>query len=217
MNHSALFHDKALELVSVGKFLFDNGWSPATSSNYSVRLDANHIAITVSGRPKGELTAADIMVVDLQGQAVGSDKKPSAETLLHTLLYERNPDVQSVLHTHSVRGTVLSKHYAVQGYIEFEDYEVLKALQGITTHDTRLAMPIFPNTQNMPELAERVSAYLHENPAIHGYLIAGHGLYTWGQSVADARRHVEASEFLLECELLRLQLMHSPCLPPTRQ
>ena len=77
------------------------GWTPATSSNFSRRLDAAHAAITVSGRDKGRLVEDDIMVVDFDGKAVGSDHRPSAETLLHTQLYRRFPDIGCVLHTHS--------------------------------------------------------------------------------------------------------------------
>lgn len=206
MNDSEIFSLAAAQLCEVGRFLFDHGWSPATSSNYSLRLDDQHLAITVSGRPKGELTEHDIMVVDFAGQPVGSTKTPSAETRLHTMMYARDPKIESVLHTHSVNATVLSKYYAPQGHIAFEDYEVLKALPEVDTHDITHPIPIFPNTQDMQELARWVDTYLQDNHAIHAYLIAGHGLYTWGNSLADARRHVEACEFLFECEVLRLQL-----------
>jgi len=206
MYDQTLFAHCAVQICQVGRFLFDRGWCPATSGNYSMRLDEQHIAITVSSVPKGELTEEDVMVVDLRGQAVGSNKKPSAETLLHTMMYVRDPQIQSVLHSHSVNGSVLSKYYLSQGYIEFDDYEILKALHGVSSHSHRQAMPIFPNTQDMNELAEWVEHYLHKSPAIHGYLIAGHGLYTWGYSLADARRHIESCEFLLECELHRLHL-----------
>ncbi len=208
MYSKELFNSAAQQLCDVGRFLFSRGWSPATSSNYSARLDTQHIAITSSGKAKGELSLADIMVVDLQGEALAdhSHKKPSAETLLHTLLYQRDAKIGGVLHTHSVNATVLSRLYAKQGFIQLEDYELLKALRGISTHETQQALPIFPNTQDIAALSVQVNQYLAENAAIHGYLIEGHGLYTWGESVAEARRHIEACEFLFECEVLSLQL-----------
>ncbi|MCV6639377.1 methylthioribulose 1-phosphate dehydratase [Candidatus Albibeggiatoa sp. nov. NOAA] len=206
MYDHTLFTSKAKEICEVGQFLFTRGWSPATSSNYSCRLDAEHIAITVSGQSKGELTPHDVMVVDVSGQAIDIHKKPSAETLLHTMLYERDTSIGAILHTHSVNATVLSKFYEAEGYLHLEGYEVLKAFTGTDTHDTRFSMPIFPNTQDMVALSQHVNAYLDENPAIHGYLLAGHGLYTWGESIADARRHIEACEFLFECEILNLQI-----------
>ena len=176
------------------------GWTPATSSNFSERLDERHAAITVSGRDKGRLTAEDIMVVDFDGRPVATDLRPSAETLLHTRLYRRFPEVGCVLHTHSPVQTIASRLYAAQGRVHLQGYELLKALHGNTTHDTALDLPVFPNTQDMTVLAAQVDALLDRQP-MWGYLIDGHGLYAWGRDMAEARRHLEAFEFLLHCEL----------------
>ncbi|CTP82510.1 methylthioribulose-1-phosphate dehydratase [Xanthomonas translucens pv. arrhenatheri] len=176
------------------------GWTPATSSNFSHRLDAAHAAITVSGRDKGRLVEADIMVVDFDGKAVGSDHRPSAETLLHTQLYRRFPQIGCVLHTHSPVQTIASRLYAGAGHVRLEGYELLKALHGNQTHETAVELPVFANTQDMTVLAAQVDALLDRAP-LWGYLIDGHGLYAWGRDMAEARRHLEAIEFLLHCEL----------------
>lgn len=176
------------------------GWTPATSSNFSERLDERHAAITVSGRDKGRLTPEDIMVVDFDGRPVATDLRPSAETLLHTRLYRRFPEVGCVLHTHSPVQTIASRLYAAQGRVHLQGYELLKALHGNTTHDIAIDLPVFPNTQDMTVLAAQVDALLDKQP-MWGYLIDGHGLYAWGRDMAEARRHLEAFEFLLHCEL----------------
>ena len=176
------------------------GWTPATSSNFSRRLDDRHAAITVSGRDKGKLREADIMVVDFDGKAVGSDHRPSAETLLHTQLYRRFPEIGCVLHTHSHVQTVASRLYAGQGHVHLEGYELLKAFHGNDTHEAEVEVPVFPNTQDMHTLAAQVDALL-DRQCMWGYLIDGHGLYAWGRDMAEARRHLEAFEFLLGCEL----------------
>ena len=176
------------------------GWTPATSSNFSERLDERHAAITVSGRDKGRLTAEDIMVVDFDGRPVATDLRPSAETLLHTRLYRRFAEVGCVLHTHSPVQTIASRLYAAQGRVHLQGYELLKALHGNTTHDIAIDLPVFPNTQDMTVLAAQVDALLDRQP-MWGYLIDGHGLYAWGRDMAEARRHLEAFEFLLHCEL----------------
>lgn len=176
------------------------GWTPATSSNFSARLDERHAAITVSGRDKGRLAPDDIMVVDFEGAAVGSDHRPSAETLLHTQLYRRFPDVGCVLHTHSHQQTVASRLFAGAGHVRLEGYELLKAFRGNQTHETALDVPVLRNSQHMPTLAAQVDALLDRGP-LWGYLIDGHGLYAWGRDMAEARRHLEAFEFLLGCEL----------------
>jgi methylthioribulose-1-phosphate dehydratase len=188
------------ELITNVRELSEAGWTPATSSNFSLRLDERHAAITVSGRDKGRLTEADIMVVDMDGRAVGSDHRPSAETLLHTRLYARFTDVGCVLHTHSRVQTVASRLFADDGEVRLEGYELLKAFHGNTTHETEIALPVLPNSQDMPVLAARVDALLDQR-RMWGYLIDGHGLYAWGRDMAEARRHLEAFEFLLGCEL----------------
>ena len=176
------------------------GWTPATSSNFSRRLDDAHAAITISGRDKGRLTDDDIMVVDFDGKAVGSDHRPSAETLLHTQLYRRFPEVGCILHTHSRNQTIASRLFAGRGYVRLEGYELLKAFRGNETHETEIVVPVLPNSQDMHTLAAQVDCLLDEKP-LWGYLIDGHGLYAWGRDMAEARRHLDAFEFLLGCEL----------------
>jgi methylthioribulose-1-phosphate dehydratase len=176
------------------------GLTPATSSNFSCRLDNAHVAITVSGRDKGKLTEADIMVVDFDGNPVGSALRPSAETLLHTQLYQRFAEIGCVLHTHSQAQTIASRLYSGAGHVRLEGYELLKAFAGNETHDTHIDVPVLSNTQDMRTLAAQVDALL-DRQCMWGYLIDGHGLYTWGRDMAEARRHLDAFEFLLRCEL----------------
>lgn len=197
----ARYAEASFQIIEAGRFLYDNGWSPATSSNYSARIDQQHIAITVSGKHKGELTSADVMAVNLNGDPVLSESKSSAETLLHTVVYELFPDVGAVLHTHSMAATVLSRWMEGQNELSLTDYELQKAFPGYESHESTLLIPIFDNTQNISELAAETKAYFNQNPHLPGYLIRGHGLYTWGNSMADCLRHVEALEFLIQCEL----------------
>ncbi|WP_200388514.1 methylthioribulose 1-phosphate dehydratase [Thiocapsa imhoffii] len=194
------FREAAAALVAVGRFCYERGWLPATSGNLSARLDARSIAITVSGRHKGELDETGFMRLDLDGDALSPDVRPSAEAELHRMLYRRDPTIGAVLHTHSVASTVLSRLGGT--VLRLHDYEVLKAFPGVVTHHTVLEIPIFPNDQDIPRLAEQVACMLEACPALPGYLIAGHGLYTWGDDVASARRALEAFEFLFECEIL---------------
>ena len=197
----ARYASAASSIVEAGSFLFERGWSPATSSNYSARIDSDHVAITVSGRHKGRLETGDVMVVGLDGQPVQSRSKSSAETLLHTVLYQVFPEVGAVLHTHSVKATVLSRLIAPDAALVFEGYELQKAFAGVSTHEGRVTVPVFDNTQDIPALARQTKEWFLAHPDQPGYLIRGHGLYTWGTTMADCLRHVEAFEFLFECEL----------------
>ena len=190
----------AAEIIANTRELAALGWTPATSSNFSMRLDDRYAAVTVSGRDKGKLTEADIMVVDFAGHAVATDQRPSAETALHTQLYARLPEVGCVLHTHSLAQTLASRLYAGAGHIRFEDYELIKAFRGQDTHQTIMDVPVLANNQHIPTLAAQVDVLLDKQP-MWGYLIEAHGMYAWGRDMAEARRHLEAFEFLLNCEL----------------
>jgi methylthioribulose-1-phosphate dehydratase len=199
----SLAHIEALR--EIGRQFYGRGWSLGTSSNYSVVLGRSplRVLITASGRDKGCLAVEDFTVVDADGRQVEeTSPRPSAETLLHAALARRS-DVGSVLHTHSVPATVLSDAHFAAGTVQIAGFEMLKGLAGVTTHDTRIAIPILDNTQDMPALARIVSARFGENAPGYAFLVRGHGLYTWGRDLDEARRHVEILEFLFEVLLER--------------
>lgn len=197
----ALLAERADAIAEAARELAAFGWTPATSSNFSMRLDNELAAITISGRDKGRLGRDDIMVVDMDGKAVGSDSRPSAETGLHTQVYKRFPEANVVLHTHSRTQSVSSRLFAKEGVIRLEGWELQKAISGYTTHESVLDIPVFPNTQHMPELEAQVDAWIDSGKPLYAYLINGHGIYTWGRNMPETRRHLEALEFLLGCEL----------------
>ncbi|MCZ6463542.1 MAG: methylthioribulose 1-phosphate dehydratase [Proteobacteria bacterium] len=190
----------ATAILSLGRRLHARGWCEATSGNFSQRLDAGRIAITVSGRDKAALQEADVMVVDAAGRPVDPpDARPSAEAPLHCQLYRIRPEVGTVVHVHSPSATMMSRRFESKGEVLLEGYEMLKALSGVETHLHGEVLPVFANDQDAEALAHRVETRLRDE-SLHGYLLAGHGLYTWGRDAAEALRHVEALEFLLGCE-----------------
>ena len=194
-------------LIETGRDFHTRGWSLGTSSNYSVVVgrDPLTLLLTGSGFDKGRLVPENFVLVDEDGRALHPGfPKPSAETMLHTVL-ARSVSAGSVLHTHSVRGTVLSEHFLPAGGLTIAGYEMLKGFAGIATHATSITIPIFPNTQEIPKLAAHVEAHWREatTPLPPAFLIAGHGLYAWGESLAAARRHIEVCEFLFEVVTLK--------------
>jgi len=191
------FNTLAQQLVDAGRFIDQRGWVPATSGNFSARLPDGRIAITVSGRHKGRLTVEDIMPIDAEGQSLDG-RRASAETLLHTAIYRRYPHIHAVLHPHSPGATLLSR--LQRGTLVLENYELLKAFPGIETHEARVTIPIFPNDQDIDRLSKTVDRWIDQHGDIHGYIIESHGFYTWGVSVDEALRHLEALEFLFDIE-----------------
>lgn len=189
------------ELIECGRDFHHRGWSLGTSSNYSAVVDREPLTLlmTGSGFDKGRLLPDQFVMVDEYAQSLDEDfPKPSAEALLHTVLAKHGAG--AVLHTHSVAATVLSEHFLKDGGLRIAGYEMLKGLAGITTHESEAWIEIFPNTQDIATLATEIDARMQDpaNPLRHGFLMAGHGLYTWGESIAVARRQIEALEFLFE-------------------
>ncbi|MBU6196198.1 MAG: methylthioribulose 1-phosphate dehydratase [Cyanobacteria bacterium REEB446] len=216
------------DLIKVAHFCAVKGLVPATSGNFSARLENQEILISVSGKDKATLTEGDLMLVDFLGRAKASNLKeddenaengvvppslkPSAETLLHTQVYRTFPNAKFIAHFHSSSSAVLSKVLLKQGIkaLKLEGFELLKALSGVLTHDYTEILPIFPNNQNIEELADLIQPVLEklansEKP-LHAYLLAGHGLYTWGSTQSETIRHVDALNTLIESYLLEMQL-----------
>ncbi len=190
----------AAELANAGREFYRRGWVIGTSGNFSALLARSPLrfCITASGNEKGDLEETNFLEIDENAEIFQGFGKPSAETMIHLTIYRHLPKARSILHTHSVWGTILSDVYFEQGEITIEGYEMLKGLAGVTTHEHSEHLPIVENSQDYIALAHVIENVLRENPRVHGIYLRRHGLYTWGETVAEAKRHVEIFEFLFE-------------------
>ena len=187
-------------MAALGRRFDARNWVLGTSGNFSAVLSRKplRLVITASAVHKGTLTPSQFLEIDETGAVRGSRTgKPSAETRLHLDIVKVR-QAGAVLHTHSVWGTILSDLHADSEGLAIEGFEMLKGLDGVTTHEHREWIPIVANDQDMARLADRVRTVLERDRQVHGVLLRGHGLYTWGRTIADAERHVEILEFLLE-------------------
>ncbi len=209
---SMLHSENPREALSwVIRDLSQRGWATGTGGNFSVAIAASPLRVLMapSGVDKGLVAPADLIEVNAQGQVVSGSGRASAETPLHLAILSET-GAASVLHTHSIFGTLLSMVYGHQGEVILSGVEMLKGLEGITSHTATVAIPILPNSQDMVEVSQAVTALLQTSqPQPYGILLEGHGLYTWGHSLFQARRHVEILEFLFE--LLYRKLTLSSC------
>ena len=214
--NNEVFRQNRKELVEAIGFLAEKGWVPATSSNFSTKIDTHLISISRSGVDKSKFVEDDLIVIDFEGEVLfPKGERSSAETLIHTTIYKHFADINCVLHTHSINGTLLSRLISAKkecvrdGQLGtyFEGYEVQKAFWGTTDHVGKIILPVFPNSQDMVGFAEMLSVFLQSNTEpLYGFLIVGHGLYTWGRSISEGKRHIEAFEFLMECDLRERQM-----------
>ncbi|MFN8221377.1 MAG: methylthioribulose 1-phosphate dehydratase [Fimbriimonadales bacterium] len=173
------------------------GWSPGTGGNYSYvqSLEPFRLVVSPSGIDKGTLSPEKLLVVDEKGTVVEGNGKPSAETLLHVAIAQRWGG-KVIVHTHSIWNTIASLRPGRA--FEIEGLEMLKALEGNTTHEASELVPVVDNSQDMEALSGVLADTAEQFPRAHGVLLRGHGLYTWGDSIAQAQRHLEAFEFLFE-------------------
>jgi methylthioribulose-1-phosphate dehydratase len=188
------------ELARAGKEFYRRGWVLGTSGNFSVLLARKplRICITASGNEKGNLEETHFLELDDDAEILEGFGRPSAETMLHLTIYRLLPKARSILHTHSVWGTILSDVCFQDGSIVIEGYEMLKGLSGVKTHTHKESVPIIENSQDYIALSHVIDTVIKENKGLHGIYLRRHGLYTWGENVAEAKRHVEIFEFLFE-------------------
>ena len=197
------------ELISISKDFYNRGWMLGTSGNLSTLIKENPLQflITASGKDKGKLTEEDFLLVDENGTSVGAGRdlplhgllQPSAETLLHSAIY-KHTDAKAVFHVHTTNNTLISMKSKEN--ISFSGLEMLKGL-GFKTHDVKVTIPVIENSQDMKYIAKIAPSYI--NKEVPGVLLKGHGLYAWGKSIEEAKRHVEIFEFLFEYSMKEYQ------------
>ncbi len=197
----ARFAQFSEDLAEIGKSFYQRGWVFGTSGNFSAVTSERplRLAITPTGLDKGMLRPDQFLEIDAEARVIRGNGNPSAETGLH-LAIVRARGARAVLHTHSLWSTLLSENFLAGGAVALEGFEMLKGLRGVHTHEHREILPILENCQDIARLAEQVKVLLEREPTVHGFLLRRHGLYTWGQDLTEAKRHVEVLEFLLEAQ-----------------
>ena len=185
------------ELLAVMAQIHQRGWCDGTGGNFSCVLSREPLRLLMapSGVDKGSVTPEQLIEVGTNGSVLAGSGKASAETLLHLEIIGRC-GAGAVLHTHSQAGTLLSQWAMPQGGLNLEGLEMLKGLEGISSHASQVTLPVLANDQDLARLSAAAAPLLPHAP--QGILIAGHGLYAWGEDLARAKRHLEILEFLLE-------------------
>ncbi len=187
------------ELAQLVRDIHAKGWTPGTGGNFSKLLsrDPLRLLITSSGIDKGKTNEASLLEVDEKGKPISGSQQPSAETLLHVAIYEET-DAKVVVHTHTVWNTLASFDGDESGTYGIGGLEMLKGLRGVKSHEHYETVPIIHNSQDMVMLKDMFRTILSSEQDTHAILLQGHGLYTWGRDISEARRHLEVFEFLFE-------------------
>ena len=189
-------------LVEIARDFHARGWMHGTAGNLSARADAEHFWITVSGVPKGRLDESDFLLVRIKDGAVIErlrvGTKPSAETAIHRVLYERATDAGACLHGHSVKATLVSGRApkAAKG-LRLPPIEMIKGFD-IWQQNPKIDLPLFANTLDVAKIADDIRRrFAKTPPALSALLVRSHGATVWGRTLQEAYNRFECLEFIL--------------------
>lgn len=192
--------DKWKELADIKDELAVRDWFMGTSGNLSIRTNDTPVEflVTASGKDKRKRTAEDFLLVDASGHSIQETHlKPSAETLLHVDIYNKT-NAGCSLHIHTVANNVISHLYSSTGGITFKNQELIKAFN-LWGQDDELFIPIVPNYAHIPSLVAAMSPYIKADYG--AILIENHGITVWGKNAFEAKKLLEAVEFLCQYTL----------------
>lgn len=193
------------ELSNVKAELAERDWFFGTSGNLSIRVGSSPLSflVTASGKDKRKTTFEDFLLVDSDGKpAEDTHLKPSAETLLHSEIYRRT-DAGCCLHVHTVDNNVISELYGDNGKVVFKGQEIIKAF-GLWEENAELHLPIIPNHGDIPLLTTELVPHIHGDSG--AVLIRNHGITVWGKNAFEAKKYLEAYEFLFNYHVKLLTL-----------
>jgi methylthioribulose-1-phosphate dehydratase len=193
------------ELADIKDELAARDWFPGTSGNLAIKVTDEPLTflVTASGKDKRKRTSDDFLLVDAEGKkAEETELKPSAETLLHVEIYNKT-NAGCSLHVHTVDNNVISELYGDEGEIVFKGQEIIKAF-GIWEEDAEIRVPIIRNYADIPMLAKEFGE--HVNGDQGAVLIRNHGITVWGRNAFEAKKFLEAYEFLFSYHVKLLSL-----------
>ncbi|MCM3441693.1 methylthioribulose 1-phosphate dehydratase [Metabacillus halosaccharovorans] len=201
----SLLEQRWEELADIKRVLAKREWFPGTSGNLAIKVNSDPISflVTASGKDKTKETSEDFLLVDSTGQPVhDTHLKPSAETLLHVEIFNKT-NAGCSLHVHTVDNNVISELYGDQGKITFKGQEIIKAY-GLWEEDAEFTIPIINNHAHIPTLAKDFSKFVKGDAG--AVLIRNHGITVWGRDALEAKKFLEASEFLFSYHLKLMAL-----------
>lgn len=173
------------QIVEYGKKLIETGLTKGTGGNLSIfNRKENLMAISPSGIDYFKIKPEDVVVLDLDGNVVDGDKKPSSELEMHSIFYRKRNDIDAIIHTHTVFATTLSCLN-----ISLPPVHYLVALAGLDVRCARYA------TFGTRELAENAFESMTDRNAV---LLANHGLLAGAKDLANALNITEEIEYCAE-------------------
>lgn len=191
-------------LIAAARQFYQMGWMVGTAGNLSARMPDGSFWITASGRPKGQLTTDDfvLMTLDTCKDEVclaltqpNPHRCPSAETSIHAVIYRLFPDAQACYHVHSIEANLVSR-FVIGDALPLPPLEMLKGL-GVWEENPQVAMSVFANHLEVSRIASKICARFKATiPQVSALLIRDHGVTVWASSLEGASNYLEVVEYI---------------------
>ncbi|RVT44365.1 methylthioribulose-1-phosphate dehydratase [Rheinheimera sediminis] len=201
MNKSIQAHQLnpyAIQLCTLGRWIAQRQWSPIGSGLFSIRTSEHSALFTDTSKDKNELSPADLVCFDL-----ANPHQPDTVTAVHQFLYQLNPENKVILQTQELQATVFSRLIKADQHL-FVGYEMQHQV-AIDPAQRSCCPLVILEPQATELILQDLKQRFHREALPYAFLIRGHGLYVWGYSVDSAKRHLEAWQFLIACELERIK------------
>ncbi len=188
-------------LVDACHRVYARGFVAGYEGNLSARISAERILVTPARMSKGDVTAEDLVVISgrqarLKKTRKEGSRRPTAELVMHLMVYDERPDVRAVVHAHPPVAT----GFAVAGVGIPE-----RALPEVIV--TMGAIPLVPyGLPGTAELANEIRRFVKKADA---FLLANHGVLTVGRTVEEAYYRMETVEQVAR-SVLAARILGSP-------
>ena len=180
------------EICSVGRKLWLRGFVDGNGGNISYRIGENEIICTPTLFSKFDMTPDDLCLIDMAGNQLAGNKRPTSEVCLHIETYKNAPQARAVVHCHSPYATAC----AICGHVPppgiSSEFDVFIGSVAIARYET-------PGTL---EFAETVKPYVARHNAI---LLANHGVMCWADTPTHAEWYVENLEVFCQTFMIARQ------------
>jgi L-fuculose-phosphate aldolase len=174
--------NEAKEMIcEIGRRVYNRNYVAANDGNISVKVGPDEIWTTPTGVSKGYMTPDMMVKMDLSGQVLSGNMKPSSEVKMHLRVYNENPEVNAVVHAHPPVAT----SFAIAG-IPLDKPVLPEAIVLLGT--VPVAPYALPGTQEVPD---SIAPYCKTHNAV---LLANHGALTWGRDLMEAYFRMESLE-----------------------
>jgi methylthioribulose-1-phosphate dehydratase len=187
------------ELCDTAQYFHQKGWMMGTAGNLSAKISSESFWITASAQNKGALTPQQFLRLHTNGKILErpiSSLNPSAETSIHIAAYDLFPSIHACLHVHMLESNWVCDDQPKTDLITLPNLEMLK---GLGWKQGSAKILVTENHTDVPQIAQDMRSFYTQNHnqfIVPGFLIRGHGITAWGNSITQARNRIELFSYI---------------------